>query len=307
MPAPQPRTIQIFLPDGDPRSVRIADITSRTVQAVQVPRGAIDRAAGRTELKQVGVYLLFGEAEEGDLPPVYVGESEDCLLRLRQHDKDATKDYWRQSVVVTSKTKSFDKAQGRWLEWYCTQRAAAAKRYRVQNQAAANEPHVSEPVRADLVDHFETLRTLVGTLGFPVFLAPAEPGPVVEAEPDGPDSKPSETNYGAPDDTLRASHPKGGDARGRTTPEGFAVFQGSEVRSSPVPSLPESSRRIRERLIENGVLQDQGGALRFTQDYVFSSPSAAASVVLGRSANGLVEWSDAAGRTLKDRFESPGS
>jgi Domain of unknown function (DUF4357) len=33
---------------------------------------------------------------------------------------------------------------------------------------------------------------------------------------------------------------------------------------------------------------------------VFSSPSAAATVVLGRSANGRIEWKDAQGRTLKE-------
>ena len=34
-------------------------------------------------------------------------------------------------------------------------------------------------------------------------------------------------------------------------------------------------------------------------DHLFSSPSAAAAVIMGRSANGLVEWKDLAGRDLK--------
>jgi len=37
-----------------------------------------------------------------------------------------------------------------------------------------------------------------------------------------------------------------------------------------------------------------------SQDYVFTSPSTAAAVVLGRSANGRIEWKDARGRTLKE-------
>ena len=110
-----PKTIQIFLPDGDPRSVRLAEITSRTVQAIQVPRSTIERASGRDELRQVGVYSLFGEADEGEIPQVYVGEAEDCWVRLGQHHRDASKDYWTQAVVVTSKTHKFDKGQGRWL------------------------------------------------------------------------------------------------------------------------------------------------------------------------------------------------
>ena len=43
---------------------------------------------------------------------------------------------------------------------------------------------------------------------------------------------------------------------------------------------------------------------RFTQDYSFSSPSMAAAVVLGRSANGRIEWKDAQGRTLKELQEA---
>lgn len=58
------KTIQIFLPDGDPRGVRIAEITTRIVQAVQVPRTRLEAASARPELKHVGAYLLFGESDE---------------------------------------------------------------------------------------------------------------------------------------------------------------------------------------------------------------------------------------------------
>lgn len=43
-----------------------------------------------------------------------------------------------------------------------------------------------------------------------------------------------------------------------------------------------------------------GASYRFSQDYAFSSPSTAAAVLLGRSANGRIEWKDAQGRTLKE-------
>jgi len=55
----------------------------------------------------------------------------------------------------------------------------------------------------------------------------------------------------------------------------------------------------RQELIDLGVLAPQGTDHAFTQDYTFSSPSTAACVVLGRSANGRVEWKDGQGRALK--------
>jgi hypothetical protein len=39
----------------------------------------------------------------------------------------------------------------------------------------------------------------------------------------------------------------------------------------------------------------------FTRDVEFSSPSAAAAIVHGGTANGLLAWKDKAGRTLKER------
>ena len=58
--------------------IRIADITTRMVQAMVVPRSKLAEAAKRDELKNVGVYFLFGEPEDAARPVVYIGEAEDC-------------------------------------------------------------------------------------------------------------------------------------------------------------------------------------------------------------------------------------
>jgi hypothetical protein len=71
----RPKTIQIFLPDGNARSIRIAEITSRTVRAIQIPRSKISDAGKRDEVKSVGIYFLFGESEKTGLPLVYIGEA----------------------------------------------------------------------------------------------------------------------------------------------------------------------------------------------------------------------------------------
>lgn len=45
--------------------------------------------------------------------------------------------------------------------------------------------------------------------------------------------------------------------------------------------------------------------IRFERDYLFKSPSAAAACLMGRTANGPVEWKDRAGRTLWEREMQP--
>ncbi len=75
-----------------------------------------------------------------------------------------------------------------------------------------------------------------------------------------------------------------------------------EILRLPVPT-PEVLARAEIDRLDNGVLalaaDPASHGYRFTQDYVFSSPSIAAAVVPGRSANGRVEWKDGQGRTVK--------
>jgi len=56
-------------------------------------------------------------------------------------------------------------------------------------------------------------------------------------------------------------------------------------------------------LIADGVLIEKDGFFIFTRDTEFSSPSAAAAVIFGRSANGLVAWKTESGKSLKQLDE----
>jgi hypothetical protein len=289
---PLPKTIQVFLPDGDPQSIRIAEITSRTVQALQVPRGMLGQAASRPELRQVGVYFLFGQAEEEAAAPVYIGESEDCWARLQQHHKG--KEFWTQALAVVSKTNAFDKGQARWLEWHATRTALAADRFKVLNQCAAAEPHLTEPVKADLLDQFDTLRVLVALLGYPLFRPAAALSGAVDSSASEAQSEP----------TFFFCTSKGGvSSRGYPTAEGFVVLAGSTARAAEAASVGESVVRQRRRLQDDGVLVSADGVLRFAKNHVFASPSGAASVVMGANTNGWTKWKTGAGQTLQNRTD----
>jgi len=100
---------------------------------------------------------------------------------------------------------------------------------------------------------------------------------------------------------------KGVQATGYEASQGFVVRAGSQAVADTVPSMAQHVRGmfdLRQELISNGVLAMQGAIYHFTQDYSFNSPSTAAAVVLGRSANGRVEWKGADGRTLKEIQEA---
>ena len=86
---------------------------------------------------------------------------------------------------------------------------------------------------------------------------------------------------------------------GEYTAEGFVVLKGSRGRLENVASIQgTSSERFREKLLKEGILNIDNGGVVFTLDTLFTSPSMAAGAVLGRSANGWVEWKTAQGQTL---------
>lgn len=271
-----PRTIQIFLPDGNPRGVRIAEITSRTVKVVQVPRAHLESACARNELSNVGLYLLVGETDSG-MAQVYVGEAEDCAVRLRQHNK--AKDWWTTALVCISKTQDFTKAHVKYLEWLAHQEIVAAGRFRLENGTVPTKSHVSESVVADLMDHFDTMRILVSTLGYPFF---DRIQTVSVAE-------------------RLVCKGKKAQAYGEYIDDGFVVFAGGISNREFAASAKANLQPFQARLLEAGVLEAvDAETLRFTKDHVFSSPSQAAAIVLARSANGWVEWKYPDGRTLDE-------
>ena len=98
----------------------------------------------------------------------------------------------------------------------------------------------------------------------------------------------------------------GADARALYTTEGLVVLAGSTGREEIVPSFePHGYNRLRQQLIEQGVMVAASGRISFSRDYLFKSPSAAAACLMGRTANGPIEWKDEHGVSLIDLEMKP--
>ncbi len=98
---------------------------------------------------------------------------------------------------------------------------------------------------------------------------------------------------------------KGAEARGQRTANGFVVFQSSTAVREQRPSAESYPSVVaqRKQLIAGGTLIEKDGFLVFTKDAEFSSPSAAAAVVCGGSANALIVWKTNDGKSLKELDE----
>ncbi len=274
----RPQTIQIFLPDGSPRSVKIAEITNRVVKAVLVPRNKLDYISTRAELNNVGIYFLFGESADKAKPIVYIGEAEDCLERLKQHNR--TKEFWNYAVVMISKINAFTKSHAKYLEHIAVDQAKESNRYDTENQTSPSKPFVTESMEADLLDSFDTIKILLSTLGFPVY------------DKIGKEQITSKE--------LLFLNGRNINAEGDLIDDGFVVFKGSQVKKDTVPSCHDYLFNLRQKLIQNEILIEKNGNYEFMQDYVFNSPSTAGGVVLGRSTNGWTKWKNKDGKTLDE-------
>jgi hypothetical protein len=278
---PRPQTIQIYLPAGNPRGMRIAEITTRIVRVVEVPRSQLAEFLKLPEAQQVGVYFLLGELSEAGLPRVYIGQSGSVGTRLVQHNQN--KDFWNRALVVISLTNSLTQTHALFLEWFAIFMATTAGRYSLENGNAGARPHTPAPLEADCHEIFETAATLVATLGQPIF------EPLTNATPAQGKAE------------LFYCKGSGADGVGEYTSEGFVVLKGSRGRVDNVASIQgTSNERFRQQLVTAGIMTPQSDALVFTRDQLFSSPSMAAMALLGRSANGWVEWKNPQGKTLDE-------
>lgn len=273
----KPQTIQIFLPDGSPISIREAEITNRLVKAVLFPRSKMDEVSKRDSVHFTGVYFLFGSDKDGTSPIVYIGEGEDCFKRIQEHNRK--KDFWTHCVIITTKTNEYTKTDVKYLEHYCLLVAEKIGRYKTENGKDSQRPSIPETREHDLLDNFETAKILLATLGFPLF---------------------EEKRKAKSDKEILFCKGKNAFAMGEFTDDGLLVHKGSKCTIEETKTAGQWVVNIRKTLIDDGIIKKVDGMFVFESDYIFSSPSAAAVVVLARSANGWLEWKDKDGKTLDE-------
>jgi hypothetical protein len=273
------KTIKIFLIDGDPNGRMSCELSNWSGKAYKIPRIMIKECIDRDDLVNTGIYLLFGKNEEGkDL--VYIGEAEIVFKRLSQHLNQ--KDFWNEAIVFISKDDNLNKAHIKYLENRLHNIALSTKRYELQNSVVPTQSSISESDKAEMEEFIDNIKMLVNTLGHKVFEAKRELQP-----------KQSKDVF-----SIKAA--RGADAQGEPTSDGFVVFKGSKAAGAVVSSMIQSFIALRQKLITNGILVEKGEYYEFAEDYIFSSPSTAAITVMGRSANGLTEWKQKDGKTLRE-------
>lgn len=288
------KNINMFLMDGTANGRIKCTLSNWTGIAYRIPRVDLDLCKERNDLKQSGIYFLFGVSDETSEQVIYVGQAgarkngEGILYRLQEHRKNPDKDYWSEAVVFTTSNNFFGPTEISYLENRFCAMANDAHRYIVKNGNEPTQGNVTEEKESELEEFIEYAKIIMGVLGHKVF----EPLVITESTQGNTAGSIGDKH------TTFFIKKRGANARAVQTAEGFIVLSGSVLSKDAVPSCPDSAINAREKyksvIDENMVL---------LKDIPFKTPSGASSFVLLRSSNGNVDWITEQGITF-GKFES---
>lgn len=280
------KSIKIFLIDGESNKRMTCELSNWIGKAYKIPRNQLKICTDRPDLNNTGVYFLFGRVPDDSAKSlVYIGEAEGIYTRLVSHLK--TKDFWNEAVVFVSKGDNLNKAHIKYLESRLYEMATSAKRFNLENSNIPTRSSISEADEAEMEEFLANIKILINILGYKVFEE--------LREPNIPGQKTSQI--------FSITAIRGADGKGMPTSDGFVVLAWSQLADPVTQTFPKGMAKLRETLINEQVIQKKNGYYVLTEDYLFSSSSAAAMMVMGRNANGLTEWKLPDQTTLKE-FES---
>ncbi len=262
------KTIQMYIFDGNPNGRIMCELSNWNGRVYKISRNEIAQFAQRNDSENTGVYFLFGK-DENNIDTIYVGEAEKILTRLKQHLNDTA--YWNDCIVVISKDNLLNKAHVKYLENKFYNIAQDTGRANVINSTIPTCSSISEYDEAMLLEFISNTKLLVNTLGYKVF----------DSTQDSSIKQENDALY------FYIHAARGAEAKGVVVSDGFTVLKDSVIASSFVPSMPSALQNLRATLLSKKIVDEN---YKFTRDYVFTSPSLAASIVMGRNANGRIEW-----------------
>lgn len=283
------KSVRLFLADGTIGGLLTAEIMNWTGHVVAAPRSELAALLQRTETSRTGIYILLGDDPDslgGQL--AYIGEGDDISRRLYQHSRpedQGGKDFWDRAVVLTSKDANLTKAHARYLESRLIALAKLAKRAHLVNGTTPPPINLPEADISDMEYYLSQAKIVLPVLGINMLRSVSTAAAVVET--------PIQRGLSAVDSPVFELNLKkeGVVARAREIDGEFTVLEGSQARAEWIGTSNTGYQALRGNLLQEGAIAAAAdGSLHFTRDQVFTSPSAAGAVIVGRKANGRTIW-----------------
>lgn len=282
------KKLTVYMIDSTEYGPRLGEIGNWVGKAIYSPRSSVNNIISRGEFDNPGIYCLKGDPiDEAFDEKIYIGEAENIRTRLKQHLSDPSKDF-KEIIFFISKDELLTKTQIKYLESRLVQAAIEAKTAEIENANSPALPTLHEADISDMEYFLDQMKLILPVMGFRFLISST-----IKHSPKN-DLKSIDQNFIK--FLIRTSS---FNARMYESDQGYIVEKGSEAKKELSASCTETYRNLRRKLLETEIMIEKGDKFEFAEDAIFSSPSAAANMILGRNSNGFTEWIAENGKTFK--------
>lgn len=269
-------------PDG---IISIRECGTSTMAAYVIPRDLLADARKIDEINRPGIYYLIGESGEGKIARIYIGKTTKGISRIYNHDRNEDKKFWDKAILFLADEKSFHPSMIDWLEKCAIEKARASKLYAVDNDNTPQGGIVKDKIQV-IEKVYKEIQFIMEALGYRMS-AHAGNGKKAEA---------------GEAEVFRASRKgRGIEAFGTYDGRTFLLLEGSEVNFEN-PAKTKANKSLRDKLLKNGDIVQEGGKYILKKPLPFGSPCGAIGFVFGNFTNGWNEWKRDDGKTLDEVY-----
>ena len=284
------KKLTVYMIDGTEYGPRFSEIGNWVGKAIYSPRSTVNKIIGRDEFDNPGIYCLKGDPTDKAFDEkIYIGEAENVRNRLKQHLSDPRKDF-KELIFFISKDELLTKTQIKYLESRMVQLAVEAKSAEIENGNSPSLPTLHEADISDMEYFLDQIKLILPVMGFKFLISST-----LKPHLDSADKQKATTTveeFQIKTRSFKASMTE--------TDQGYIVSKGSEAKKVLSASCTETYQNLRRKMLETQILVEEKDKLIFAEDAVFTSPSAASNMVLGRNSNGFTEWVNKNGVSFKE-------
>ena len=271
------KKLETIYHNGKPDGIRSVRKNLSTMTTYVIPRPLLAEAKNISGIHRPGIYYLINESDDSKIAQIYIGQTRNGVGRLDDHNRQ--KDFWNKAIMFLAESKTFTLDMISGLEKFAIIKAQESKRYKVENTIVPKY-EIDEYDLVSVEEIYEEIRFIMATLGYKM------------------DDAKQEGNQA---DILHTTR-NGVAAFGVYNGEKFEILEGSQVNDALYSSIPPKIGEQRKMAEKNGDIAKEKDRYILKKSLSFNSPSAAASFVLGASANGWTEWKNKDGKTIDEIF-----
>ncbi len=274
------KSLKLFLAGAEADGLRTVEIANMTIHATFFPRSLLKEFEQCPEAERPGVYILLGP----EINCAYIGEGDPVKPRLQSHNRSDDKSFWTETIVFTSKDNNLTKTHIQYIESALCKKVEKANNVKLKNTNKPTYPNISISEKSDIEYFIENIELILDSFRYDLLKSR-----IVKIEP---------SILGK---VVYEGKNKGALAKMTNVEGKYVIIAGSIVVKTVQNSCSQLIKQTRESLLKQGVIiecEDEKN-YKFVFNYAFSSPSGAATIVVGGAANGRTFWKFE-GKTLQE-------